>query len=82
MEIGNLWEYEPSTAMTWFMEIQEVIRKHVAEHIKDPFVKAVEVCFVRLSSREVEPSEGKATIYCRGAHVRPSRRVDFRRRMR
>lgn len=49
MEIGNLWEYEPSTAMTWFMEIQEVIRKHVAEHIKDPFVKAVEVCSVRLS---------------------------------
>ena len=26
--------------MSWFIDIQEVIRKHVAEHVKEPFVKA------------------------------------------
>ena len=40
VEIGNLWEYDGQKPMTWFIEMQEVIRKHVAEHIKDPFVKA------------------------------------------
>ncbi|CAE7290590.1 unnamed protein product [Symbiodinium pilosum] len=54
VEIGNLWEYTSSTPMSWFMDIQEVIRKHVGEHIKEPFVK-------------VEPSEGQATIWCKGA---------------
>ncbi|CAE7203125.1 unnamed protein product [Symbiodinium natans] len=54
VEIGNLWEYTSSTPMSWFMDIQEVIRKHVSEHIKEPFVK-------------VEPSEGQATIWCKGA---------------
>ncbi|CAE7839667.1 unnamed protein product [Symbiodinium microadriaticum] len=41
VEIGNLWEYTSSTPMSWFMDIQEVIRKHVGEHIKEPFVKAL-----------------------------------------
>mmetsp|Transcript_73480 Transcript_73480/g.172103 ORF Transcript_73480/g.172103 Transcript_73480/m.172103 type:complete len:532 (+) Transcript_73480:23-1618(+) len=54
VEIANLWEYTPSTPMSWFIEIQDVIRKHVSEHIKEPFVK-------------VEPSEGIATIWCKGA---------------
>lgn len=25
--------------MSWFIEIQDVIRKHASEHIKEPFVK-------------------------------------------
>lgn len=54
VEIANLWEYTASTPMSWFIEIQDVIRKHVAEHIKEPFVK-------------VEPSEGSALIWCKGA---------------
>lgn len=54
VEIANLWEYTASTPMSWFMEIQDVIRKHASEHIKEPFVK-------------VEPSEGLATIWCKGA---------------
>ena len=31
--------YTASTPMSWFMEIQDVIRKHASEHIKEPFVK-------------------------------------------
>jgi len=54
VEIANLWEYTASTPMSWFIEIQDVIRKHASEHIKEPFVK-------------VEPSEGLATIWCKGA---------------
>jgi len=40
--------------MSWFFEVQDAIRSHAAEHIKEPFVK-------------VEPSEGSATIWCKGA---------------
>ena len=36
-----LGRYTSSTPMSWFMDIQEVIRKHVGEHIKEPFVKAL-----------------------------------------
>eukprot|EP00931_Biecheleriopsis_adriatica_P101735 TRINITY_DN76816_c0_g1_i1.p1 TRINITY_DN76816_c0_g1~~TRINITY_DN76816_c0_g1_i1.p1 ORF type:complete len:570 (-),score=204.03 TRINITY_DN76816_c0_g1_i1:25-1674(-) len=54
VEIGNLWEYKSSTPMSWFGEVQDAIRKHAAEHIKEPFVK-------------VEPSEGTAMIWCKGA---------------
>mmetsp|Transcript_40689 Transcript_40689/g.103439 ORF Transcript_40689/g.103439 Transcript_40689/m.103439 type:complete len:578 (+) Transcript_40689:143-1876(+) len=54
VEISNLWEYDPSKPMAWFAEMQEVIRKHAAEHVASPFVK-------------VEPSEGTATIWTKGA---------------
>ncbi|CAK0872758.1 unnamed protein product [Prorocentrum cordatum] len=54
VEIGNLWEYVPAMPLAWFGEMQEVIRLHAAEHIEMPFVK-------------VEPTEGKATVWCKGA---------------
>mmetsp|Transcript_19704 Transcript_19704/g.34968 ORF Transcript_19704/g.34968 Transcript_19704/m.34968 type:complete len:549 (+) Transcript_19704:89-1735(+) len=54
VEIVNLWEYNPTTPMSWFFQVQDAIRDHAAEHIKEPFVK-------------VEPSEGSATIWCKGA---------------
>jgi len=54
IEIGNLWEYDPSLPMSWFMQMQEAIRQHAGEHISNPFVK-------------VEPSQGLATVWCKGA---------------
>ena len=42
--------------MSWFMDIQEVIRKHVSEHIKEPFVKArmpIQDCLMRCIRREI-----------------------------
>lgn len=54
VEIGNLWDYNPSMSMGWFLEVQEAIRNHATEHVQQPFVK-------------VEPSEGTATVWCRGA---------------
>lgn len=54
VELANLWDYDPNLPLSWFMEIQEVIRKHAAEHIESPFVK-------------VEPSLGTATVWCKGA---------------
>lgn len=54
VEISNLWEYDPKLPMSWFIQMQEVIRQHASEHIQSPFVK-------------VEPSTGVATIWCKGA---------------
>ena len=56
--------------MSWFMDIQEVIRKHVGEHIKEPFVKVLMSFKFLILCRhcgQVEPSEGQATIWCKGA---------------
>jgi len=54
VEISNLWDYDPKLPMSWFIQMQEVIRSHAAEHIQSPFVKT-------------EPSTGMATIWCKGA---------------
>jgi len=54
VELTNLWEYNPALPMSWFMQMQEEIRKHAETNITSPFVK-------------VEPSEGSAMIWCKGA---------------
>jgi len=55
VEIANLWEYDPSTPMSWFMEVQDAIRQHAVDQgLENPFVK-------------VEPSEGTACIWTKGA---------------
>eukprot|EP00927_Polykrikos_kofoidii_P071663 TRINITY_DN67916_c0_g1_i1.p1 TRINITY_DN67916_c0_g1~~TRINITY_DN67916_c0_g1_i1.p1 ORF type:complete len:560 (-),score=106.74 TRINITY_DN67916_c0_g1_i1:118-1797(-) len=54
VELGNLWVYDPSKSLAWFMEMQDVIREHAAQWVDSPFVK-------------VEPTEGKAIVWCKGA---------------
>eukprot|EP00930_Biecheleria_cincta_P008031 TRINITY_DN109367_c0_g1_i1.p1 TRINITY_DN109367_c0_g1~~TRINITY_DN109367_c0_g1_i1.p1 ORF type:complete len:553 (-),score=123.93 TRINITY_DN109367_c0_g1_i1:47-1669(-) len=54
VEIANLWDYNGSQPLSWFAEVQDAIRNHANEHIKDAFVK-------------VDPSEGTAVIWCKGA---------------
>lgn len=54
VEISNLWEYDSSRAIGWYMDIQDAIRKHVSEHCTNPFVK-------------VNPHDGTAVIWPKGA---------------
>jgi len=54
VEIKNLWEYDPSLPISHWIQMQEGIREEAAKHVESPFVK-------------VEPSEGMAIIWCKGA---------------
>ena len=61
--------YTASTPMSWFIEIQDVIRKHVSEHIKEPFVKA--------HSKRIR---SKWFVYAASAAPTPPRNDKFGRR--
>lgn len=54
VEISNLWEYDSEKPLGYYMDMQDIIRKHAAETAESPFCK-------------VDPMSGVALVWFKGA---------------